>query len=65
MPAAGLPNQGLIKMEQCNALPFYKEQLQPFSQHARNQQVSAYNHSFITSIQSHWMHGGTGWSLVC
>ena len=51
MPAAGLPNQGLIKMKQFNAFPFYKEQLQPFSQHARNQQVSAYNHSFVSIIQ--------------
>ena len=27
--------------------------IQPFSKHSRNQQVSAYNHSFLTIIQSH------------
>ena len=31
----------------------YLKLLQPFSKHARNQQVLAYNHSFITIIQGH------------
>ena len=27
--------------------------VQPFSQHAKDQQVSAYNHSFVSIIQSY------------